>query len=331
MRNVLLFTVLAVTVSFTFPQISFAVCGGGPTVFVCDANPPNPDLMGVQQSGNNADLDVTMLPGAAINTAGQPGDLDGIRTGDGNNKVDLTDASILAQDKGIELDAGNDEVNVDGSSIETTDTGLTRALDARDGNNIINVTGGSTIISFDDEAISTGQGNDKIFVSDSSLTGGQGALGGGNSAIITADGDDMITVRDSNLRGNPPPSPSILAGSEDDMIRLEGVGSFLVGEIDCGDGFDTLVFALDVPEEALSFLSSELATKDPAGDSITINSLFYEWQNCEVILNELNGVPVVRPIPTLSEWGMIGLAVAMGVFGIFYALRRRAAADARLR
>ena len=37
---------------------------------------------------------------------------------------------------------------------------------------------------------------------------------------------------------------------------------------------------------------------------------------------------VGRPIPTLSEWGLIGLAAAMGVFGIFYAIRRRTAADA---
>ena len=89
MRNLLLFTLVTVIISFGLGFVSYAACGGGPTVFVCDTNPPNPDLMGIQEGGNNADLQITAQPGAAIHTAGQPGDLDCIDVGDGNNQINL--------------------------------------------------------------------------------------------------------------------------------------------------------------------------------------------------------------------------------------------------
>ena len=65
MRNILGITLLALTISFGFSQVSLAVCfESAPDVFTCDANPPNPDLNGVQQNGNNNNLTVNVLPGA---------------------------------------------------------------------------------------------------------------------------------------------------------------------------------------------------------------------------------------------------------------------------
>jgi len=79
---------------------------------------------------------------------------------------------------------------------------------------------------------------------------------------------------------------------------------------------------MDVPEDLLAFISAQLASKNPVDDSITINDLFYEWVDCEEILNELVGVRNVRPIPTLSEWGLIAMAGVLGIVG-FMVMRRR--------
>jgi exosortase sorting signal-containing protein len=82
---------------------------------------------------------------------------------------------------------------------------------------------------------------------------------------------------------------------------------------------------MDVPEEALLFLSSELATANPADDSITINRIFYQWQDCEVIINQLVGIRVVISIPTLSEWGLIAMVGLLVIAGLLFYQKRRMA------
>ena len=41
-----------------------------------------------------------------------------------------------------------------------------------------------------------------------------------------------------------------------------------------------------------------------------------------------NDFEATRPIPTLSEWGMIAVAAGLMIVGVFFALRRRRAAAA---
>ena len=79
---------------------------------------------------------------------------------------------------------------------------------------------------------------------------------------------------------------------------------------------------MEVPEQVLAIISSEIATLNPAGGSITINGLFYIWEDWELLVNQLTGVRVVRPIPTLSEWGLIAMAGVLGIVG-FMVIRRR--------
>ena len=45
--------------------------------------------------------------------------------------------------------------------------------------------------------------------------------------------------------------------------------------------------------------------------------------NCVV-----SNVPIVSPVPTLSEWGMISAAAGLGLIGVFFAVRRRREARA---
>jgi len=79
---------------------------------------------------------------------------------------------------------------------------------------------------------------------------------------------------------------------------------------------------MDVPEEAVGIISSQILQAGLPDGSITINGLFYIWEDCELLVPELNGVPVVRPIPTLSEWGLIAMAAALGIVG-FLVMRRK--------
>lgn len=39
----------------------------------------------------------------------------------------------------------------------------------------------------------------------------------------------------------------------------------------------------------------------------------------------ITNVPVTRPIPTLSEWGMIAATAGLGLVGVFFAMKRRKA------
>lgn len=86
----------------------------------------------------------------------------------------------------------------------------------------------------------------------------------------------------------------------------------------------SIIFAMEVPEELLPFISSQIALADPEDGSITINGFFYSWENCELLVNNLVGVRNVRPIPTLSEWGLIAMAGVLGIIGLLTMRRRKA-------
>ena len=60
------------------------------------------------------------------------------------------------------------------------------------------------------------------------------------------------------------------------------------------------------------------------GDSIEINGFFYEWTQCEELINNLQTVQ--RNVPTLSEWGLIAMAGLLGIVGFMIIRRRNVAA-----
>lgn len=315
MRSLLLITLLAVTISITFNQIAFAVCGEGPTfTFTCNTNPPNPDTDGIQQGGNNNNLTVNVLDGAGIETSGN----NAIALGDGNNEITITNADIFAEinKDAINVGDGNNLINVTGSNLTGND-GIDGGLGGGLGVKTINIINSS--ISAKNDSIFSGNGNDILFIKGSTL------FSSTEEAIAAGRGDDEVTVINSILTSTGGVSRALEGGPDNDTITL-GTGAELNGFIDCGDGSaDTLIFAMDVPEEAVAFISSQIASKDPAGDSIVINDLFYEWEECELLVSEIVGVSTPRPIPTLSEWGLIAMAGILGLVG-FVAIRRRKAA-----
>ena len=335
MKKYLFTLAITLTITFAYSNISFAVCGGGPLIFFCNANAPNPDLNGIQEAGNNGNLTIDVLPGAEIDTRTASGGngLDGIKTGDGNNLINVNNGSVAGQLSAIETEAGNDELNITDSEVthapanNTIDTGL--------GNDLINVIR-SNIFSEDDRVISAGGGDDTVNVIDSEVKALEGT--GSNAAIDTGGGVDNVFVENSLVRGTSqfqplaesvdlkPGNDTLTIGSNAVLRGLTVADGEGPGLIDCGSDFDTIVFAMDVPEEAVGAISTQILQAGLPEGSITINGLFYIWEDCELLIPQLNGVREVRPIPTISQWGYIAMAGVLGIVGFITIHRRKAAA-----
>jgi IPTL-CTERM motif len=312
MKKFLITSVVALTVCFAYTQISFAACGGGPTVFTCNTADPNPDPTGIQESGNNNPLTVNVLPGAGIDTVTGNGG-NAIDLGDGGNAITVDNGSVIGAVDAVATGFGNDNIDIISSDLTANDD----CIESSNGNDIVNFTDSTcSAIGNAGEGMELLGGNDTANVLRSEIICNPN--NSGCQAVEAGSGDDNITVVESTLRANP---NAITLGNDDDILNL-GTGSNVEGLMDCGSGFDTLIFSMDVPEETLALISSEIAGLNPGLDSITINGLFYDWEDCELILNELNGVRNVRPIPTLSEWGLTAMAGVLGIIGLI-AVRRR--------
>lgn len=340
MRRILFFGLLTFLLTFAYNHITFAVCGEGPPdTFTCNTAPPNPDPNGIQEVGNPANLTVNVPAGTGIDTRLANGGNGGpaMNTGIGNDDVDVDNGNVAGEMAGIEVSSGNDEININESNISgddgqgigsgpgddeiiVTNSTVTSqggiAINSAPDNDIITVTG-STISTNDpvSSAIGAAPGDDIITVTDSTVIGGQTGIQG-------SPGNDQITVIKSFVSGDV----SINGSTDDDIIEL-GTAVDLDGIIDCGPNVDTLIFSMEVPEDAVSLISSEILSKNPGGDSIVINNLFYEWENCEILRAELQGVSNVRPIPTISEWGLIAMAALLGLAGLFFVAWRSFLSD----
>ena len=302
---------------------------------------PTRTLREYKRGGNGNNLDVDVSTGAGIDTTGNVNAC--IETDDGSDDVDvdggdLKCGSTKSGEAGVLTNGGIDTVDVTDSKIEASDaistgseadtinvlrsmlTSSDDCVQAFQGDDTVNFT--DTMCSAMGEGMELGSGDDTVNILRSHIICDTGNIA--CNAVEGGSGDEFFTVVESTLR-----SPKVAMDLDvgDDILTL-GSGVVIEGIIDCDPDFDTIIFAMDVPEEALALFSSEIAKATLPDGSVTINGLFYEWEDCELLVNELVGVRVTRPIPTLSEWGLIAMAVAMGVFGVFFAVRRRSAVDA---
>lgn len=324
MKKLLYISVLALTVCLTYSQVTFAVCGGGPTVFTCDTNPPNPDPDGVQQGGN-ANITINVLPGAGIDTVNGNGG-DAIEYGGGSNEITITNANISAQNDGIDafMNLGLATIHIEGSTMFSVQDVID--LGDVDGN-IVNITNSNlTTNGAGGFSVLNGSNNhDAANISGSTLTGNDREI------LNLRDGEDDVSLTNTTLIQLDASEESINLEEDNDTLtifngvvfeRQEGGREF----INCGPGFDTIVFAMDVPEEQLNKIGGEITLAGLPDGSITINGLLYDWEECESLVNELNGVQNLRPIPTLSEWGLIAMAGVLGIIGLLAIQRRKASA-----
>ena len=309
MRSLLVFPIVIAALFLLHIQPTNAGCFPPVgNVINCTDGPPNPDLMGVQESANPNNLTVNVLENAQIDTQGQPGNLDAIRTGGGNEQINVTNASLRAESAGIESEAGDDVINVILSIINS----IERAIESGNDNDTVNVNG-SNILSTEEIAIQSGNDNDKVTVENSQVTSLV------NDGIETANHDDMVTITNSIITAGPG-FFAVDLGNGNDMLTLNN-GANLQGGIDCRDDIDTLVFAMQVPTDQIAAITAQIESLDPQGDSIFINNLFYEWQDCEELVAQLEP-GFVSTVPTLSQWGLIIAAALLGIVG-FMVVRRR--------
>lgn len=280
--------------------------------FTCDASLPNPDLTGVQQADNDANLTIRMLTESIIDTTvlGEPG----IQVGDGDNLITMDGAVLLSPNNhGLQTGTGDNEIKLTDSRIECEDD----CLDLGGGQDTIEIVR-STIVSNDNNAIDGRDGPGKnIQVRQSALR----AIGSGdNFGIWVRDGDDRITLSDSVVQGNRTmgDATAIIMGAGDDVLtigdRVEIIGKILCGDRSSGPEAGTIVFQMGVPAEELADINQQIENADPLGDVITINGFSYEWQDCSSLVAELS-ISNPLKVPSTGIYGLFVLALLMLVMG----------------
>ena len=340
MRTFLLVGLITVAFSFGLSQVASAVCvqnGNTPeggNIINCPAPVQNTplNLVSAPNTTNLAD-EVNIPEGGGLNV----GAGSAVVTDDGNDRV-TTSGDVTGAQSAIYTGTDADTITVNGGNLIA---GSQQAIWSGVGADIITINGGF-LEGENSQAIFSDSGDDLITVNAGTL------VGGGSQAMFTSGGNDTVIINGGVLDASNTNTQIIFTSSENDIVILNG-GTYLKGSdqviflgsqndtlafggdidldgyVNCGSDFDTIVFAMEVPEEAVGLISSQILASDPAGDSIVINDITYEWQNCELLVPDLNGVMVVRPIPTLSQWGLIAMAGLIGLAGLFI-MRRRAVA-----
>ena len=326
MRRYLYTLIIALLICGSYHQMAYSVCPQpvGNTV-TCTDNQPNPDLNGVQWDGALGNLIINMLSGSAIDTrlaSGGNGE-EGIATGDGNITITLNNAMLYGQLQAIETEIGDDVVNITDSIVSHIEA---NTIELGQGSNTLNITR-SVVTNPDGRVLSmTGAGVDNVSIIDSQIM----SLDTQGRALNTGSSSDNVLVENSIMQGGSAfdPIPNVVdVGPGDDTVTLstgadirgvtpQGTGP---GLIDCGSDFDTLVFAMAVPQDQIVAIAAEIASKNPAADDITIDGLTYVWEDCEELVSQLI---VNEPIPTLSQWGLIAMVAILGLVG-FMVIRRR--------
>ena len=312
MRTFLILSLITVGLSFGVSQIASAVCMDdgdtpeGGNIINCPAPVQNgPLTTGTVPNTTNLADEVNVPAGGGIDIPLGSA----IDTAEGNDIVTVDGGTLIANTQAIDTDDGDDTVIVNSGTIVSR---LVQAIQAPNDNNTITVNGG--LLTAGNEVIQTGGGIDKITINGGTF------ISDDDHIINSGGGNDMVTLNGGiYIKGI---DEAIDLGSGNDILTFGADIDLDGGFVECGDGFDTLVFAMEVPEEAVGFISSQILGSNPAGDSVVINDITYEWQNCELLVPDLNGVRVVRPIPTLSEWGLIAMAGVLGIVGLL-AVRRK--------
>ncbi|MEM7009509.1 MAG: IPTL-CTERM sorting domain-containing protein [Thermodesulfobacteriota bacterium] len=327
--------IISLVVVLLFQQESHSVCPppvGSTTT--CTDNQPNPDLNGVDETGNPSNVTVIMLPGSAIDTrlsSGGSGE-EGIAGGDAMNTITLNDARIDSENESIETETGDDVVNITDSELMNLNV---NTVELGGGSNILNITR-SSIINANGRVLSMTPGNDQadnVTIIDSEV---KTLIS--SSALETGSSSDNVFIENSIIQGgsNINAVPEVIdLGSNDDVLRLStgadirGVTNnginFGNGFIDCGADFDTIIFEMRVATNQLEAITAEIESKNPAEDQITINNLTYIWIDCEELVADVRG-GFTTAVPTLSEWGLIAMAGVLGLIGFAVIRRRQAAA-----
>ena len=251
--------------------------GSGLTM-ICDADPPNPlttSIVATDQSDS-----IGFGPGAGMDTAGShaisllAGDDSLTLAGAGGpgDLFDHLDGTAAAIHLGTD---GTKSVLVEGKTILSAAGGIEAGAGAT---TLLEITG-STLTTAG-PAVQGGSGDDRIVIVASALTATVGAV-----AVDGGGGDDVISV---------------------------GGGAAVAGRIEGGPGDDELAFTHVLDAGSCADLRRELAAADPAGGSIEVARLVYEWAGLET----LSATCGLVEVPAFSPGGLAALALLLAALGL---------------
>lgn len=111
-------------------------------------------------------------------------------------------------------------------------------------------------------------------------------------------------------------------------VTRDGDEPFFV-DIDGGDSdensFNSSVTITELPLEGWTLSDIECESEGATGFEITDNGFTAGCDGGGLVTCTFFNVQTKRPIPTLSEWGMIAMAGVLGIIGLIVAARRRKA------
>ena len=340
--NILLIIIsLTLSISLGFCKPAAAVCvEDAPDTFTCNSAPPNPDPDGVQQGANNNGVTVQAIPRGDIDT----NNFSAIDLGNGANRVEIMSASVTGMNRAVTTGTGPDVITLHNAQAE----GQGSTIFLNDGDDTIDIIDSTVTTTVGGVTISVGSGSDTALISGSTVSTGPnisraftGGLGMEDltilDSVITNSStdvtvslgaeDDKIFVAHSTITNANNSFP--LAGSSGDDELTIGTGAIIPGGIDCDldidgvpRGFDTLIFAMEVPQNQIASVTQQIENAPTPDGSVTINGIFYLYRNCDQLVADLRA-PEGRPIPTLSEWALIATVGFLGIAGILFMARRR--------
>ena len=126
-------------------------------------------------------------------------------------------------------------------------------------------------------------------------------------------------------------APSVIAEDNSQVARIYTSSRFFILEAEraeeensTSDSIGLSRFASSDTEEIVMVYSSASVEAGPTGESTSnTGDDTSVWRACTVVMRA-QGPSIVKPIPTLSEWGLMAMAGALGVIGLLVVRRRKA-------
>lgn len=159
---------------------------------------------------------------------------------------------------------------------------------------------------------------------------GQNIFAGGTFRYADVDrSDPIIDIACQSGTGSEATAPSIVSEPGAQVVRAATYSNPTIG-FQCPSQADEVtmesIFACANAEIANVVLDAFTETDldgGPTGEaSLELPEPQMDWRACTIALRMTTGV---RPIPTMSEWGFLAVAVFMGAAGVWYLRRRQAA------
>lgn len=135
-----------------------------------------------------------------------------------------------------------------------------------------------------------------------------------HAVLSGSSNDDDISMDDGFALDTAPGFPSVDLREGDDAVSV-GDGVVLAGHLEGGPGDDELIFTQTLPPADCAAAIAAVEAADPAGGSITIEGLVYEWSGFETLTPAFDCLTVTE-VPALSWRGLLALGLLLAALGV---------------